>query len=201
MKKHTEAVLRPRPSLNEGIFIAMTRSKYIFSVILISWVTAVLSCSVIAKKIRLESEPSVAFDILVKNVDTYIGKTVILGGFIIALENLSDETHITVLQAPLTWGHEPKSKDRSEGRFIISHKGFLDPEVYRKDRKITVAGTVKGLAEEKAEKISYSYLKIISRDIYLWPEYPNYYRPPYNYYWYHPYPYHRWRHPYYPFYR
>jgi outer membrane lipoprotein len=156
---------------------------------------------VIAKKIRLESEPSVAFDILVKNVDTYIGKTVILGGFIIALENLSDRTHITVLQAPLTWGHEPKSKDRSEGRFIISHKGFLDPEVYRKDRKVTVAGTVKGLAEKKAEKISYSYLTIVSRDIYLWPEYPNYYRPPYNYYWYHPYPYHRWRHPYYPFYR
>jgi outer membrane lipoprotein len=151
---------------------------------------------VIPKEIRSESEPRVPFDILVKNVDTYIGRTVILGGFILQVENLSDQTNITVLQTPLTWGDEPKSKDFSEGRFIISHKGFLDPEVYSKDRKITVAGFVKGLAVEKAEKISYLYLKIISRDIYLWPEYPKYYRPLYDYYWYHPYPYHRWRHPY-----
>ena len=174
----------------------MTKPKCIFFILLISLVTGFLSCSVIPKKIRSESEPSVPFDILVKNVDTYIGKTVILGGFILALENLSDQTNITVLQAPLALGHEPQSKDHSEGRFIISHKGFLDPEVYSKDRKITVAGTVKGLAVEKAEKISYLYLKIISRNIYLWPEYPKYYRPPYDYYWYPPYPYHRWRHPY-----
>ncbi len=173
----------------------MSRPTYIFSIILISLVAGILSCSVIPKKIRSESEPSVPFDILVKNVDTYIGKTVILGGFILQVENLSDVTKITVLQAPLALGDEPKSKDYSEGRFIISHKGFLDPEVYSKDRKLTVAGHVKGLAAEKAEKISYLYLKIISRDIYLWPEYPKYYRPPYEYYWYHPYPYHRWRRP------
>jgi outer membrane lipoprotein len=169
-----------------------------------SLVTGVITCSVIPKKIRSESEPGVSFDVLVKNVETYIGKTIILGGFILKVENLSDETKITVLQAPLAWGDEPKSKDHSEGRFIISHNRFLDPEVYRKDRKITVAGTVKGLVVQKAEKIAYSYLKIISRDIYLWPEYPKYYRPPYNYYWYPPYPYHWWRHPYYfdyPYYR
>jgi outer membrane lipoprotein len=144
----------------------------------------------------------VPFELLVKNVEMYIGKTVILGGFILAVENLSDRTLITVLQVPLTWGDEPKSRDHSKGRFIISHDGFLDPEVYRKQRKVTVAGTVTGLVVKKSDSISYSYLNIISRDIYLWPEYPKYYRPPYPYYWYHPYPYHRWRYPfhfYYPY--
>ena len=168
----------------------------------ISWVIGILSCSVIPKKIRSESEPSVPFDSIVKNIDMYIGKTVILGGFILGLENLPDQTYITVLQSPLALGHEPKSKDYSEGRFIISHKGFLDPEVYSKDRKITVAGFVRGLAGARAEKISYSYLEITSREIYLWPEYTKYYRPPYDYYWYPPFPYHRWRYPghfYYPY--
>ena len=174
----------------------MFRPKYILFVISISLAIGIITCSVIPKKIRSESESSVPFDILVKNIDTYIGKTVILGGFILQVENLSNETNITVLQTPLTVGDEPKSKDHSKGRFIISHKGFLDPEVYSKDRKITVAGFVKGLVMEKAEKISYLYLKIISRHIYLWPEYPKYYRPPYDYYWYPPYPYHRWRYPY-----
>jgi len=157
----------------------------------------ILSCSVISKTIRSESLSGVSFDSLVKNVEVYAGKTVILGGFILAVENLSDQTHITVLQTPLNWGDEPKARDHSEGRFIITHKGFLDPEVYRKDRKITVAGIVKSLVVKKTGTISYTYLNIISRDIYLWPEYPKYYRPPYGYYWYHPYPRHRWRYPYY----
>jgi len=83
----------------------------------------ILSCSVIPKNIRSESEPRVPFDILVKNVDTYIGKTVILGGFILQVENLSDETNITVLQTPLALGDEPKSKDHTyflEERFSLS---------------------------------------------------------------------------------
>jgi outer membrane lipoprotein len=180
----------------------MHKQKYFFSIVLILWVAGALSCSVIPKKIRSESESGVPFDVLVKNVEKYTGKTVILGGYILKVENLPDETNITVLQAPLAWGDEPKSKDHSQGRFIISQIGFLDPEVYRKDRKITVAGTVAGLVEEKADKISYSYLKIVSRDIYLWPDLPKYYRLPYDYYWYHPYFYHRWRYPYhgYPYY-
>jgi outer membrane lipoprotein len=64
---------------------------------------------------------------------------VILGGYILETKNLTDETIVEVLQAPLTFQVEPKSKDLSEGRFIVSHKGFLDPEVYNKDRKLTVA--------------------------------------------------------------
>ena len=140
------------------------------------------------------------FKTLVQEEDKYKGYTVILGGYILETKNLADQSTIKVLQAPLGFREEPKSKDHSEGRFIILQKGFLDPEIYSKDRKITVAGKVVGTVVEKVDGFPNPYLKIESREIYLWPESQPYYQSPYYDPWYYPYPYSwRWyrRHPYY----
>jgi len=158
------------------------------------------SCSVISQQIRTESIPSVNFKILLQEPDKHLGDTVILGGYILETKNLTDQSIIRVLQAPLGFGEEPESRDYSEGRFIISQKGFLDPEIYTKDRKITVAGTVVGSMVEKVDDFSQPYLKIESREIYLWPEDQRYYPTPYYEPWFYPYPYywHRYNHhPYY----
>jgi len=152
------------------------------------------SCSVISQQIRTDAVPPIDFKILLQESDNYLGDTVILGGYILETKNLTDQSIIRVLQAPLGFGEEPESRDYSEGRCIISQKGFLDPEVYRKNRKITVAGTVVGSGVEKINDFSQPYLKIQSREIYLWPEdrqyYPNSYYAP----WFYPYPYYRYRH-------
>jgi outer membrane lipoprotein len=154
------------------------------------------SCSVISQQIRSDAIPPMGFKILLQESDKYLGNTVILGGYILETNNLTDQTSIKVLQAPLGVTEEPKSKDYSEGRFIISEKGFLDPEVYSKGRKITVAGTVVGSGVEKIDDFSQPYLKIQSREIYLWPEDQAYYPDPYYESWFYPYPYywHRYRH-------
>ena len=100
------------------------------------------SCSVMSRQIRTEAEPSVGYRTLVKEVDKYIGKTFILGGYVLETENLGDQTTVVILQAPLGLRDEPKSKDDTEGRFIVSYRGWLDPLVYIKNRRITVAGVV-----------------------------------------------------------
>jgi outer membrane lipoprotein len=110
------------------------------------------------------------FRTLVQNAGEYTGQTVILGGTIIGTENRAEETLITVLQAPLAPMDYPADKDKSEGRFIVRHKGFLDPEVYRKDRLITVAGTISGFRTEQIGSCPYECLTIDSKEIYLWPE-------------------------------
>ena len=107
---------------------------------------------------------------------------------------------IIILQTPLGFREEPKSKDHSQGRFILVQKGFLEPEVYSKDRKITVAGKVIGSVVKKVDDFSHPYLQIEGREIYLWStnryDYPGPYYDP----WYCPYfdcwPWYR-RHPYY----
>ena len=167
--------------------------------ILIAVVTG--SCSVISQQIRTESISSTDFKLLVQEPDNFLGKTIILGGYILETDNLTDQTIIKVLQAPLGSRDEPKSRDDSEGRFIISQQGFLDPEIYSKDRKITVAGTIVGSVFEKVDEFSHRYLKIQSREIYLWPKDQEY--PPVSYYdpWFYPYPFYwyPYRH-YYPYY-
>ena len=168
----------------------------IFLIILLGifLIAATTSCSVISKDVKADAKPQVPFKKLLQEIDTYKGQTVILGGYILETSNLQSETILKVLQTPLRIGEEPETKDRSEGRFIVYHKGFLDPEVYRKDQAITVAGIVLGASVEKIGDNQITYLNIENREIYLWPDYetqrPPYYLGPRPRFWYRP--------PYYP---
>ena len=146
----------------------------IFRIFIISLSALIsVSCTVISDQIRSESEPPLPFNTLLQGAEQYKGRTVILGGYILETNNLESETILKVLQVPLRIGEEPGTKDRSEGRFIVYNKGFLDPEVYSKDRAITVAGRIIGATVEKIGNDQIQYLKIENRDIYLWPEYQN----------------------------
>ena len=151
----------------------MCRLKF---AIITSMLFITASCSVISSQVRKEAEPPVAFETLMKEANAYVGRTVIIGGYILATENLADKTIILSLQAPLGFRNEPKSRDKSQGRFIVVHKEFLDPAVYRKDRKITVAGYIVGLTTEDDERCPNTCLNIESREIHLWPEYWNCHR-------------------------
>jgi len=166
--------------------------KILLSVLLIAFTS---SCSVISKEVKSDAKPQVPFKTLLQEVELYTGQTVILGGYILETSNLQSETILKVLQTPLRMGEEPETKDRSEGRFIVYSKGFLDPEVYSKNRAITVAGIVLGASVEKIGDNQITYLNIENREIYLWPDYetqrPPVYPGPYPNYWY--------RYPYYPY--
>ena len=70
------------------------------------------------------------------------GQSVRWGGKIAGVENHSTETWIEIVQQPLNHFGRPLEGDASEGRFIARIEGFLDPQVYSKDRLITVAGTL-----------------------------------------------------------
>lgn len=149
---------------------------------------ACISCSVISKEVRQEAGPAVSFPHLRQHTEGYIGQTVILGGYIISTRNTSGKTVITVLQTPLMFGDEPRIRDDSEGRFTVIHDGFLDPEVFSKDRRITVAGVVTRQPAEIERECPRGCPFINSRQIHLWRKY---HYPAYPYYhddWYYPRP-------------
>jgi outer membrane lipoprotein len=134
---------------------------------------ATVSCTVISGEVRSAAEPWVPFKILLEKAEEYEGRTVILGGYILQTENHASETILKVLQVPFRVGEDPDSRDLSQGRFAVYVKGFLDPEVYARDRAVTVAGKVIGADVEKIGDRQFSYLKLANREIYLWPEYIN----------------------------
>ena len=159
---------------------------YILLFLLLAGLTA--CAPAISKKVREEAGEPVPFEALLKQTDDYIGRVVIVGGYILQTVNETDGSRITVLQAPLDSQNRPKSSDLSEGRFMVSSSEFLDPVIYSKERRITVGGKVIGNQERKLGNLIYVYPVIEAMEIHLWSKEGEYIGPYYPYYdpWYHP---------------
>lgn len=125
--------------------------------------------SVFSSEIRKEVDSSILFSELQKNPEAFQGKTVLLGGKIIEIENLAEKTMLTVLQRRLNASDKPIRSDQSEGRFMVSVQGFLDPAIYREQRLITVIGRVIGSSVLPLDGTTYRYPIIEKKELYLWP--------------------------------
>jgi len=136
---------------------------------------------VISKDLRVNADPSLTFSQVHQNPNSYKGKSVVWGGEIIEAVNQKDgTTQIEVIQRPLGWREEPQETLASEGRFLILVEKYLDPYLFRRGRKITVAGEIFGEKAKPLAEMDYRYPFLLSKQIYLWEEY--YYRPyPYYY--------------------
>jgi outer membrane lipoprotein len=142
------------------------------------------SCAhVISNDLRAHADSSLTFNQVHQNPNAYKGKFVVLGGEIIETVNQKDgTTQIEVFQRPLGWRDEPKVTLASEGRFLILAGKYLDPYLYRRGKKITVAGEILGEEVKPLGEMDYRYPLLSSKQIYLWEGY--YYRPyPYYYPW------------------
>jgi outer membrane lipoprotein len=136
---------------------------------------------VISKDLRTQVDISLTFQQVLQNPNAYKGKMVVWGGEIIEAVNQKDGTTlIEVLQRPLGWREEPRKTIASEGRFLALVDRYLDPYVFRKGRKVTVAGEILGEEIKQIGKMDYRYPLLSSRQIYLWEDY-YYYPVPYYY--------------------
>lgn len=152
---------------------------------------------VISKDLRTQVDTRLTFQQVLQNPNAYKGKTVVWGGEIIEAVNQKDGTTlIEVFQRPLGWREEPRQTIASEGRFLALVDRYLDPYVFRKGRKVTMAGEILGEEIKPIGKMDYRYPLLSSRQIYLWEDY-YYYPAPYYYndpwwgypYWWRGYPY------------
>jgi outer membrane lipoprotein len=92
---------------------------------------------------------------------------------------------IETYQRPLNFRGEPDENAASEGRFLIRVENYLDPYIYRRGRRITVAGEVLGERIKPVGEMDYRYPLLAARQIHLWEEFQPYIYYPYFY----PYPY------------
>ena len=139
-------------------------------------------CSVVSKEVREQAAATPPFETLVAEINAFRGQTVIVGGHLLEVTNNSDGTTLMALQAPLSSSDRPLAKDRSKGRLIITTQQFLDPEIYTKNRRITVAGKLLGSSQDEGSNAQFPYLEIEAVELHLLPEtqttpYPYYYRP------------------------
>jgi len=157
---------------------------------------AILALSACASQvpilIKLPPNPDPEFLQVKNDIDTFKNQFVRWGGKIISVENKESSTWIEVLASPLNGYGRPGSNSDYEGRFMASIDGFLDPELYSKDRYLTVFGTIDSEFVQLIDEHPYSYPLVSTTEHYLWPEYR---AVPYQYPYYYPY-YHGYYYPY-----
>jgi outer membrane lipoprotein len=102
--------------------------------------------------------------------DRYVGNLVIWGGVIIETVNRQEGTYIKVLQTPLVSGEEPRDSETSRGRFLLRHTSYLDSEIYKKGRKLSVAGKIIGKEILPIGEVPYTYPLIMAEELHLWKE-------------------------------
>jgi outer membrane lipoprotein len=99
----------------------------------------------------------------------HVGARVILGGNIVATVPRPGVTEIEVLSHRLGGGDVPERGDRTDGRFLVRAREFLDPAVYARGRRLTVLGTVAGVEERRVGELPYAYPVLSAERIKLWP--------------------------------
>ena len=134
------------------------------------------------------------FNELQKDSNLHEGRKVVLGGYILELRNELVVSILTILQAPLDFQNRPNLRDQSEGRFIARTKEFLEPEIYKKDRRVTVRGKVAGTLTQALGDRVYQYPLIEAEAFQLWTD-ETYYDWRWDRYWY------GWGYPRYPLHR
>jgi outer membrane lipoprotein len=106
--------------------------------------------------------------------DKYAGMTVIWGGRILNVGNLSGESELVVMGMRLDTDEQPRYNLAAEGRFIAKSENFLDPEIYRIGTDVTLAGKITGSEERLVNKAKYVYPVIAIEQLVLWRA-PGYY--------------------------
>jgi outer membrane lipoprotein len=158
-----------------------------------------LSCAhpVLNKSYLIEGDRKVSFDALRENPGQYTGKLFILGGVIVQTRLFEVGSQIEAMHVPVDGSGYFEENGRSEGRFLAvlpKDRSMLDPAVFRRGRRVTLAGEFIGTRNGRIDEMEYSYPEFRIRQIYLWPkERYYYYAPPYYYDpWFYPYPYYYW---------
>ncbi len=112
------------------------------------------------------------------------------GGLILETRPEDDFTCFEILARQLEKSMRPENADQSDGRFIACKPGFYDPEVFKKEREVTVIGKIIHIDVRKVEEFDYHFPVVDIEFMSLWPKrrprmYYNY-GPYYPYYWHYP---------------
>lgn len=155
--------------------------------ILILIVVSFVSCtSAIRPDYMQQGTKNPSLAALVRSPDMYRDRMFILGGLIARTTLKPEGSEIEALFVPVdNWGY-PQDVALSSQRFLALYpleNGVLDPLIYQKNRRITIAGTFTGTLAGKVDEMEYVFPVFRIMQIYLEPRRPAavyyYYPPPY----------------------
>ena len=97
------------------------------------------------------------------------GSSVIWGGRIVGVANAGERTEVEVLSLPLGVGERPRRNRDGGARFVIHHRGFLEPMTYAPGRYVTAFGRFTGIESRPVGAFSLEHPVLEAEQIELWP--------------------------------
>ena len=138
--------------------------------ILIVMVSVVAACAT-TPKLDLETvDESVRPAAVVNDIEKYKGVKILWGGVIINSVNLKQGTQFEILAQPLNSRYKPQVDQKTIGRFIAYHSGYLETVDYAPGRLLTVVGTITQLKQGHIGEAEYTYPVVQAEQIYLWSQ-------------------------------
>jgi len=136
----------------------------------------------VSKQLRHQANKDLTFSQVIQYPDAYTGNIVLWGGLIMEASNPPDGGEIVVLQAPLDSSEYPDTKS-TYGQFIAKTSTFVDPVIYKKGRKVTLAGKIIGKRVKALEVMKYTYPVVGIKELFLWSKERVWWEPPSYYGW------------------
>ena len=118
-----------------------------------------------ASSISLAVVDDVSLEQVRADSDAYLGSTVRWGGVVTEVENKADKTWVFLVSRALKDNEKPITDGSSEGRFIASFSGFVDPLVYKPGRPLTVVGSLESSTVRAIGEYDYSFPIVAVREI------------------------------------
>ena len=126
--------------------------------------------AVFEPEVRNQVDPTLSYPELAASPEAHVGRVVMLGGAIVEAVNFATYTRITLLQYPLDRRHRPRAGQASGGRFLLRVPGYLETEVYRPGRALSVIGDVVGREALPLGETTYAYPVLAPKAFHLWRE-------------------------------
>ena len=101
------------------------------------------------------------------------GVRVVWGGRIVGIVNRDDATEVEILALPLGPGDRPRREADGGARFVMLHRGFLDPMTYSPGRYVTALGRFTNIESRPVGAFSLDHPVLVAEQIELWPVNPN----------------------------
>lgn len=117
-----------------------------------------------------EVDRNVTFIELQSDPDEFIGKNLILGGTIMAINKSRGGSRLEISQLPLDAADQPQDDLRPFGRFLAKVPGVIEKGDYRIGSLVTLIGTVTGTATVTVDNEESVYPVLTVREIRLWQE-------------------------------
>ena len=133
--------------------------------------SACSGAEVIPPELEQQIDKSVTFSDIQASPQSLQGRTVVLGGEVLASRRVQDGVELEILQLPVK-GDDPPVDRRSEsqGRFLALDQGGADPASFPPGTRLTLVGAISGEDTRRLDESTYRYPTVEVKHLYVWSE-------------------------------